>query len=146
MKKNDYYYFYFKIIMTTINDIKVMIMEKTEKLISLHLDLFIKTDKISSSQLGILIGKIINEEVKEFRISIKKNSNKKTKINENKKKNEEIDEELREVISKDYKSFMRETIDKLKEENGLLKKKRNILEIFQEAYNKWKKYEKDKFF
>jgi len=130
--------------MTTINDIKVIIMEKTEKLISLHFDLFIKTDKISSSQLGILIGKIINEEIKEFRISIKKNSNKKTKINE--KKNEEIDEELREVISKDYKSFMRETIDKLKEENGLLKKKRNILEIFQEAYNKWKKYEKDKFF
>ncbi len=144
MKKNDCYYFYFKIIMTTINDIKVIIMEKTEKLLSLHLDLFIKTDKISSSQLGILIGKIINEEIKDFRISIKKNTNIKTKINE--KKNKEVDEELREAISKDYKSFMRETIDKLKEENQNQKKKRNILEIFQEAYNKWKKYEKDKFF
>lgn len=130
--------------MTTINDIKVIIMEKTEKLLSLHLDLFIKTDKISSSQLGILIGKIINEEIKDFRISIKKNLNKKTKINE--KKNKEVDEELIEAISKDYKSFMRETIDKLKEENQNQKKKRNILEIFQEAYNKWKKYEKDKFF
>lgn len=130
--------------MTTINDIKVIIMEKTEKLLSLHFDLFIKTDKISSSQLGILIGKIINEESKDFRISIKKNTNIKTKINE--KKNKEVDEELREAISKDYKSFMRETIDKLKEENQNQKKKRNILEIFQEAYNKWKKYEKDKFF
>ena len=140
MKKNDYYYFYFKIIMTTINDIKVIIIEKTDKLLSLHLDLFIKTDKISSSQLGILIGKIINEEIKDFRISIKKNSNKKIK------ENKDFHEELKEVISKDYKSFMRETINKLKEENELLKKKRNILEIFQEAYNKWKKYEKDKFF
>ncbi len=134
--------------MTTINDIKVIIMEKTEKLLSLHFDLFIKTDKISSSQLGILIGKIINEEIKDFRISIKKNTNIKTKINEKKNKevDEEVDEELREAISKDYKSFMRETIDKLKEENQNQKKKRNILEIFQEAYNKWKKYEKDKFF
>lgn len=134
--------------MTTINDIKVIIMEKTEKLLSLHFDLFIKTDKISSSQLGILIGKIINEEIKDFRISIKKNTNIKTKINEKKNKevDEEVDEELREAISKDYKNFMRETIDKLKEENQNQKKKRNILEIFQEAYNKWKKYEKDKFF
>jgi hypothetical protein len=115
--------------MTTINDIKVIIMEKIEKLISLHLDLFIKTDKISSSQIGILIGKIINEEIKEFRVSIKKNSNKKQK-----------EEKEEEIITKDYKSFMRETIDKLKEENELLKKKRNILEIFQEAYDKWKKY------
>ena len=123
--------------MTTINDIKVIIMEKTDKLISLHLDLFIKTDKISSSQIGILIGKIINEEIKEFRVSIKKNSNKKQKENE-----EENEEKKKEIITKDYKSFMRETIDKLKEENELLKKKRNILEIFQEAHDKWKKYTK----
>lgn len=110
--------------MTTINDIKVIIMDKTEKLLSLHLDLFIKTNKFSSYQVGKLIGKIINDEIKNFRISTK-----------------EKEKELKIVINKDYKSFMRETIDKLKIENEFLKKKRNILEIFQEANNRFN-YEK----
>lgn len=110
--------------MTTINDIKVIIMDKTEKLLSLHLDLFIKTNKFSSYQVGKLIGKIINDEIKNFRISTK-----------------EKEKELKIVTNKDYKSFMRETIDKLKIENEFLKKKRNILEIFQEANNRFN-YEK----
>ena len=110
--------------MTTINDIKVIIMDKTEKLLSLHLDLFINTNKFSSYQVGKLIGKIINDEIKNFRISTK-----------------EKEKELKIVTNKDYKSFMRETIDKLKIENEFLKKKRNILEIFQEANNRFN-YEK----
>lgn len=109
--------------MTTINDIKVIIMDKTEKLLSLHLDLFINTNKFSSYQVGKLIGKIINDEIKNFRISTKE---------------KEKEKELKIVTNKDYKSFMRETIDKLKIENEFLKKKRNILEIFQEANNRFK--------
>jgi len=116
--------------MTSINDIKKIIIEKTEKLLLIQLEEFKKTEKISSSQIGINIGKIINEELKEFRNNLKKNIKEKTK------------EKTKENI-KDYKTFMRETMDNLKKENELLIKKRNILDIFQDAYNKWKKYEKD---
>ena len=49
--------------MCSIDTIKNKIITRVDELLTNHLKLFIETNKFSSSELGNLIGKLINEEV-----------------------------------------------------------------------------------
>jgi len=137
--KNEFY-FYIKIIMSSIDDIKKLIIIKVEKLILENLIIFFKRNKISSSLIGIEIAKIINNEIKDYRNNIKlksaiNNNNNDIKINKDERK-------------KEYYIFMRKTLEILKKENEQKedKYKKNILEIFENAYNKWLKEIKNDFY
>ena len=121
--------------MSSINDIKITIIKKVEELLTLNLNNFKKTNKLSTTTIGKDIGKIINEEM----ITLKKS----VKI----KKEEVIVKEIinnedKELQSKLYKLYIKNMIKKLKEEDIDKKHKRNILELFEESNNMWKKTEK----
>jgi len=121
--------------MSSINDIKISIIKKVEELLTLNLNNFKETNKLSTTTIGKDIGKIINEEM----ITLKKS----VKI----KKEEVIVKEIinnedKELQSKLYKIYIKNMIKKLKEEDIDKKHKRNILELFEESNNMWKKTEK----
>ena len=121
--------------MSSINDIKISIIKKVEELLTLNLNNFKETNKLSTTTIGKDIGKIINEEM----ITLKKS----VKI----KKEEVIVKEIinnedKELQSKLYKLYIKNMIKKLKEEDIDKKHKRNILELFEESNNMWKKTEK----
>jgi len=114
--------------MCSIDTIKNKIITRVDELLTNHLKLFIETNKFSSSELGNLIGKLINEEVNIYRSTIiKKKEIKKSK-----------DPPIITDIS-EYNIYMKNNIAKLKD---FYKDKKNILEIFEEVYNNWKKIEK----
>ncbi len=122
--------------MSTFEDIKFSINKKVEELITLHFNNYIETNRLSSIIIGKEIGKIINEEIAEFKESIK---TKKVKV---KIVKEYINTDDKIVESKSYKIYMKTMIEKLKNEDKDKKNKRNILELFEESYNKWKNEEK----
>jgi len=122
--------------MSTFDDIKFSINKKVEELITLHFNNYIETNRLSSIVIGKEIGKIINEEISEFKESIK---TKKVKV---KIVKEYINTDDKIVESKSYKIYMKTMIEKLKNEDKDKKNKRNILELFEESYNKWKNEEK----
>jgi len=122
--------------MSTFEDIKFSINKKVEELITLHFNNYIETNRLSSIIIGKEIGKIINEEIAEFKKSIK------TKKEKVKIVKEYINTDDKIVESKSYKIYMKTMIEKLKNEDKDKKNKRNILELFEESYNKWKNEEK----
>jgi len=108
------------------SSIKHIIITKVDELLTNHFKIFLETNKISSSEIGKLIGKLINEEINIYRSSIIK------------KKEIKISNEPSDIII-DYNIYMKTNITKLKD---FYKNKKNILEIFEEVYNDWKKLEK----
>lgn len=123
------------------NDIKKKILINFNHLIDLKLKEFNESNKISGSSIGIEIGRIINNEIKDIRGTFKKTEDKK-KVKENEKK-ELLVINSREELTFIYKEFMRKKIDELKKENENKKNKRTYLEIFQDSYNEWKKRERE---
>lgn len=123
------------------NDIKKKILIKFNHLIDVKLKEFNDTNKISGSSIGIEIGRIINNEIKDIRELFKKTENKK-KIKENDEK-ELIIINSRDELTVIYKEFMRKKIDELKKENENKKNKRTYIDVFQDSYNEWKKRERE---
>jgi hypothetical protein len=121
--------------MSSINDIKITIIKKVEELLTLNLNNFKETNKLSTTTIGKDIGKIINEEMITLKKSVK--IKKKEVIVK-----EIINNEDKELQSKLYKLYIKNMIKKLKEEDRDKKNKRNILELFEESNNMWKKTEK----
>ena len=115
--------------MSSIADIKITIIKKVEELISLNINNFKETNKLSTTVIAKEIGKIINEEM----IILKKRTKEKIIIVK-----EHINTEDKEM----YKIYIKNMIKKLKEEDIDKKHKRNILELFEESNNMWKKTEK----
>lgn len=113
---------------------------KFDELLSIKLNIFMETNKISGCDIGKEIGRIINNEIKDIRNSFKKPVNKEKKKIEEK---ELIIINSREELTVIYNDFMKKNLDELKKNNEKAKNKRTILELFQESYNEWKKKEKE---
>jgi apolipoprotein N-acyltransferase len=122
--------------MPTFEDIKFSINKKVEELITLHFNNYIETSRLSTIVIGKEIGKIINEEMTHFKKSTKTEKVKVKIVKENINADDKI------LESKSYKIYMKTMIEKLKNEDKDKKNKRNILELFEESYNKWKNEEK----
>jgi len=122
------------------NDIKTILIMKFDELLSIKLNIFMETNKISGCDIGKEIGRIINNEIKDIRNSFKKPVNKEKKKIEEK---ELIIINSREELTVIYNDFMKKNLDELKKNNEKAKNKRTILELFQESYNEWKKKEKE---
>jgi hypothetical protein len=129
-------FLFFLIIMPTFEDIKFSINKKVEELITLHFNNYIETSRLSTIVIGKEIGKIINEEMTHFKKSTKTEKVKVKIVKENINADDKI------LESKSYKIYMKTMIEKLKNEDKDKKNKRNILELFEESYNKWKNEEK----
>lgn len=122
--------------MSSINDIKISIIKKVEDLIILNLNNFKETNRLSTTIIGKEISKIINEEIIDLKKSIKIKKEEIIIVKEN------INIEDKELQSNLYKIYIKNMIKKLKDEDKDKKNKRNILELFEESNNMWKKTEK----
>jgi uncharacterized membrane protein YgaE (UPF0421/DUF939 family) len=119
--------------MSKIEDIKITIIKKVEELLTLNLNNFKETNRLSTIVIGTNISKIINEQMTDLKKSIKTKKEKIKIVKENINNDDII------LKSTSYKLYMKTMIEKLKNEDKDKINKRNILELFEESNNMWKK-------
>jgi uncharacterized membrane protein YgaE (UPF0421/DUF939 family) len=119
--------------MSKIEDIKITIIKKVEELLTLNLNNFKETNRLSTIVIGTNISKIINEQMTALKKSIKTKKEKIKIVKENINTDDII------LKSTSYKLYMKTMIEKLKNEDKDKINKRNILELFEESNNMWKK-------